>query len=61
MKRVLGLLFKFAVTLGIFAAIFLEFGGGYQPVRKASLGAPGAFEASNPAYPGIVGRLDQAS
>src|SRR5581483_3861529 len=45
------------VTLGIFAAIFLEFGGGYVPVATARLGDPGAFAASNPAYPGILGRL----
>ena len=57
MKRIVGLLLKFGVTLGIFVAIFLEFGGGYRPVITASLHAPGAFEASNPAYPGIVGRL----
>jgi hypothetical protein len=57
MKTALGLLVKLGVTLGIFAAIFLEFGGGYVPVTTARLGEPGAFAASNPAYPGIVGRL----
>src|SRR5579885_3683290 len=57
MKTALALLLKLAVTLGIFAAIFLEFGGGYVPVATARLGEPGAFAASNPAYPGIVGRL----
>jgi hypothetical protein len=57
MKRTLTLLLKFAVTLGIFVAIFLEFGGGYAPVRTAGLAAPGTFESSNPAYPGIVGRV----
>src|SRR5262245_20346125 len=57
MKRVIGLLLKFGVTLGIFVGIFLEFGGGYRAVSTASLYAPGAFEASNPAYPGIVGRV----
>jgi uncharacterized membrane protein YbhN (UPF0104 family) len=57
MKQALGLLLKLGVTLGIFAAIFIEFGGGYAPVSTADLSRPGAFEASNPAYPGIVGRL----
>ena len=57
MKRTLSLLVKLAVTLGIFLGIFLEFGGGYAPVDTATLSAPGAFEASNPAYPGIVGRM----
>jgi glycosyltransferase 2 family protein len=60
MKRTLALLLKFGVTVGIFVAIFLEFGGGYRPVVTASLREPGAFEASNPAYPGIVGRLRAA-
>src|SRR5437899_467081 len=57
MKAALSLLFKFGVTIGIFVAIFLEFGGGYHPVRTAGLRDPGAFEAANPAFPGIVGRL----
>jgi hypothetical protein len=57
MKRFLNAILKFGVTIGIFVAIFLEFGGGYQPVLTASLGRAGAFEASNPGYPGIVGRL----
>ncbi len=57
MKRVLGLLLKLVVTVGIFIGIFLEFGGGYAPVDTASLSAPDAFGVSNPAYPGIVGRL----
>jgi uncharacterized membrane protein YbhN (UPF0104 family) len=57
MKRILTLLLKFGVTIGIFVAIFLEFGGGYAPVTTAQLSQPGALEASNPAYPGIVGRL----
>jgi uncharacterized membrane protein YbhN (UPF0104 family) len=57
MKRTFDLLLKLAVTLAIFAGIFVEFGGGYRPVATASLREPGAFETSNPAYPGIVGRL----
>jgi hypothetical protein len=57
MKRALGLLLKFGVTIGIFVAIFLEFGGGYRAVSIPTLDGPGAFAASNPAYPGIVGRL----
>jgi uncharacterized membrane protein YbhN (UPF0104 family) len=57
MKATLALVLKFGVTLGIFVAIFLEFGGGYHPVVTATLGEPGTFEASNPAYPGLVGRL----
>src|SRR5207253_1642375 len=57
MKQTLALLLKFAVTLGIFAAIFIEFGGGYAPVRTAELAAPGAFETTNPDFPGLVGRL----
>jgi len=57
MKQTLALLLKFAVTLGIFVAIFIEFGGGYAPVRTAELAAPGAFETTNPDLPGLVGRL----
>jgi uncharacterized membrane protein YbhN (UPF0104 family) len=57
MKQTLGLLLKLCVTLAIFAGIFVEFGGGYAPVPAASLAAPDTFEASNPAFPGIVGRL----
>jgi glycosyltransferase 2 family protein len=57
MKQTLSLLVKLGVTLGIFVAIFLEFGGGYRPVVTATLREPGAFEASNPAFPGILGRL----
>jgi glycosyltransferase 2 family protein len=57
MKAAFSFLLKFGVTVGIFVAIFLEFGGGYQPVRTTALREPGAFEAANPAFPGIVGRL----
>src|SRR5213593_3392336 len=57
MKQTLALLLKFAVTLGIFAAIFIEYGGGYAPVRTADLDVPGTFEATNPDFPGLVGRL----
>src|SRR5213594_3905708 len=57
MKQTLALLLKFAVTLGIFAAIFIEYGGGYAPVRTADLAVPGTFEATNPDFPGLVGRL----
>ena len=57
MKAALSLLLKFGVTLGIFVAIFLEFGGGYRPVVTAALREPGAFEAANPAHPGLIGRL----
>src|SRR5262245_9389278 len=57
MKRALGIVLKFAVTIAILVAIFLEFGGGYRAVTTASLSEPGAFEAANPRYPGIVGRL----
>ena len=57
MKRTLSLLLKLAVTLGIFVAIFIEIGGGYAPVSSAALDAPDAFAVSNPAFPGLVGRL----
>ncbi len=57
MKRTLALLVKVAVTVGIFVGIFLEFGGGYARVETATLSQPGAFETTNPDYPGIVGRL----
>ncbi|TMA59712.1 MAG: hypothetical protein E6J75_02515, partial [Deltaproteobacteria bacterium] len=43
MKQTLALLLKFAVTLGIFAAIFIEYRGGYAPVRTADLAVPGTF------------------
>src|SRR5438093_1944559 len=57
MKQTLAFLREFAVTLGLFLPIFLDFGGGYAPVRTAELTAPGTLEAANPDYPGIVGRL----
>jgi glycosyltransferase 2 family protein len=57
MKTFLSFVLKLGVTLGIFVAIFLEFGGGYVPVTTAALQTPGTLLASNPAYPGIVGRL----
>lgn len=57
MKSFLAFLAKLAVTLGIFVAIFLEFGGGFRPVDGRRLREPGAFAESNPAYPGLVGRL----
>src|SRR3989475_2255477 len=57
MKRALGLAAKLAVTLGIFLAIFIEFGGGYVPVEAPGLLTPGAFETANPAFPGVVGRV----
>lgn len=57
MKKALSLLVKLAVTLGIFVGIFLEFGGGYAPVKTSALREPGAIEVSNPAYPGLVARM----
>ena len=57
MKRLLNTLLKFGVTIGIFVAIFIEFGGGYEPVSRASLREPGIFEKSNQDYPGVVGRF----
>ena len=57
MKKVFTFTLKLAVTLAIFAALFVEFGGGYAPVDTATLNAPSTFEVRNPAYPGIVGRL----
>lgn len=57
MKRAFVLFLKFAVTIGIFVGIFLEFGGGYAPVETATLRGPEAFARANPAYPGIVGRM----
>jgi uncharacterized membrane protein YbhN (UPF0104 family) len=57
MKGFTSFLLKFGVTVAIFVGIFLEFGGGYVAVDAGSLGSPGAFEAANPAAPGIVGRL----
>jgi uncharacterized membrane protein YbhN (UPF0104 family) len=57
MKAILSFVLKFAITLGIFVAIFLEFGGGFMPVETASLRQPGAFAIPNPEYPGLVGRM----
>jgi len=57
MKSFASFVVKLAVTVGIFVAIFLEFGGGYRPVDATALREPGAFAESNPAYPGVVGRL----
>jgi hypothetical protein len=57
MKGLASFLLKFGVTVAIFVGIFLEFGGSYVPVDAGTLRAPGTFEVSNPAAPGIVGRL----
>jgi uncharacterized membrane protein YbhN (UPF0104 family) len=57
MKQAANFLLKLGVTLAIFVGIFLEFGGGWVPVDAGALGAPAAFETTNPAYPAIVGRL----
>jgi uncharacterized membrane protein YbhN (UPF0104 family) len=57
MKQALGLLVRFGVTIAILVAIFVEFGGGFRPVQTARLSEPGAFTTTNPAFPGIVGRL----
>ena len=57
MKRLLSSLLKFGVTIGIFVAIFIEFGGGYEPVSSASLREPGIFQRTNPDYPGAVGQF----
>ncbi len=57
MRRTLSLLLKFGITIGIFLAIFIEFGGGFSPVETAALSAPDGFAVANPAFPGIVGRL----
>src|ERR1044071_4634151 len=57
MKAALSFVFKLGVTVAIFIAIFLEFPRGYRPVRTATLREPEAFEAANPAFPGIVGQL----
>lgn len=56
MKNLLSFLIKLSVTVAIFVGIFLEFGGGFRPVDTTSLREPGAFQESNPAYPGFVGR-----
>jgi len=57
MRRTLSLLGKLVVTLAIFAAIFVEIGGGYVPVDAGSPSDPHAFEVANPALPGILRRL----
>jgi glycosyltransferase 2 family protein len=57
MKGFASFLLKFGVTVAIFVGIFLEFGGGYVPVDASTLRSPGTFEVSNPAAPGIVGRI----
>lgn len=57
MKRAVDLLVKLGVTVAILVGIFTEFGGGWVAVDGGALGAPGTFEAANPAYPGLVGRL----
>lgn len=57
MKRALGLLLKFGVTAAIFVGVFMEFGGGWAPVETARLSAPDTFAVSNPAYPGLLGRV----
>lgn len=57
MRTALKFLLKLGATLGIFVLLFIEFGGGYVPVNVGALEQPGAFEAANPAYPGLVGRL----
>ncbi len=50
-------LIKVAITVGIFAAIFAEFGGGPQEVSLDAVRNGDHFERANPEMPGIVGKL----
>ena len=50
-------LLKGGVTVGIFVALFAEFGGGPVAVSRASIDDGSAFYTTSPDMPGIVGKL----
>ena len=43
MKSFVSFGLKLGFMLGVFVAIFLEFGGGYQPIPTAAVHTPGTF------------------
>lgn len=55
-KQNLKTVLKLGVTVGIFVAIFAEFGGGPVAVNRSDFEAGTIWQQSNPAMPGIVGK-----
>ncbi len=56
-KQNLKTVLKLSVTVGIFVAIFAEFGGGPVAVNRADFEAGTLWQQPNPAMPGIVGKV----
>lgn len=57
LKKVLVTVIKTLVTIGIFVSLFVEFGGGTAAVSRSGFADGSIFYASNPAMPGLMGRL----
>jgi uncharacterized membrane protein YbhN (UPF0104 family) len=56
-RKTLKTFVKLTLTIAIFAAIFMEFGGGPVEISVEDLHRQGFFERSNPAMPNFIGRL----
>jgi hypothetical protein len=56
-KKVLVTIVKTLVTVAIFVSLFVEFGGGTVAVSRSGFADGSIFYRSNPAMPGLVGRL----
>jgi uncharacterized membrane protein YbhN (UPF0104 family) len=57
LKKLLVTIVKTLVTIGIFVSLFVEFGGGTVAVSRSGFADGSIFYRSNPAMPGMVGRL----
>jgi uncharacterized membrane protein YbhN (UPF0104 family) len=57
MKKALITVVKTLLTIGIFVSLFVEFGGGKVPVSRAAFADGSIFYTTNPAMPGLVGRV----
>ncbi len=56
-KKVLVTVVKSVVTVGIFVSLFVEFGSGTVAVSRVGFSDGSIFYRTNPAMPGLVGRL----
>src|SRR5262245_58002211 len=57
LKKTIVTVVKTLITIGIFVSLFVEFGGGPVAVSRSGLVDGSIFYRSNPARPGLVGRL----
>jgi uncharacterized membrane protein YbhN (UPF0104 family) len=57
LKKTIITVVKTLITIGIFVSLFVEFGGGPVAVSRTGLVDGSIFYRSNPARPGLVGRL----